>query len=124
MKVGESIVEVYEVREEDMPKCFPKPIPVLSTPSMISMIERASMKLAQKFLREGKITVGTRVDVRHLRPAPVGAKVEVHSKLVKVEGRKLEFEVKVLYKGKEIGVGKHERYIVDAERFESKGKSS
>ena len=55
-----------------------------------------------------------------LRAAPVGATVEVHSKLTKAEGKKLVFEVKVLYDGKEVGVGTHERYIVDIDRFARK----
>ncbi len=118
IKEGIERRDTYEVLREHMPKIFDgREVPVLSTPSMISMIERTSMLLVKEFLPPNYTTVGTRVDVKHMRPAPVGGKVEVVSKLVKVEGRRLTFEVAVYYGDTKIGEGYHERYIVDIDKF-------
>jgi len=92
-------------------------VEVLSTPSMILFMEMTALEYAQKYLPPEYTTVGTRVDVRHTNPAPVGAEIEVVAKLVSREGRKLVFEVKALWGDLVIGEGIHERYIVHRERF-------
>ncbi len=97
---------------------------VLSTPSMIAFMEAVSRDLVQPYLPEGYTTVGTRVDVRHLGPAPIGQEVVVKSELIAVEGRKLIFKVEAFWKEKKIGEGKHERYIVNLERFLDKVRRS
>jgi predicted thioesterase len=43
--------------------------------------------------------------------------VRVVVKLIGVEGRRLLFEAWVYYKGRVVGEGQHERYIVEVERF-------
>jgi hypothetical protein len=69
---------------------------------------------------EGKTTVGTRVEISHLRAAPLGAEIEVTSELVEVDGRRLRFRVEAYWNGEKIGEGFHERFIVDRDRFLSK----
>jgi len=96
---------------------------VLSTPSMIGLMERASKLLADEYLPEGYTTVGVKVDVSHVSPAPMGAKVVAISELVEVEGRRLRFRVKAYWKDRLIGEGYHERVIVDIERFLDKVRS-
>ncbi|RLG49674.1 MAG: thioesterase, partial [Thermoproteota archaeon] len=44
--------------------------------------------------------------------------------LTAVEGRKLIFKVEAFWKGNKIGEGKHERYIVNLERFLDKVRGS
>ncbi|MEM0036970.1 MAG: thioesterase family protein [Candidatus Korarchaeum sp.] len=95
---------------------------VLSTPGMIAMMEMASMKLVQPYLDEGSTTVGTKVCVEHKAPAPLGAIVTVVTELVSVEGRRLEFSVSAHWGGRLLGEGKHERYIVNKDRFAAKLK--
>ncbi len=90
---------------------------VLSTPSMIAFMEIASLNCVQKHLPQGETTVGTMVCVKHLAPAPVGAKVKVETELVKVEGRRLLFRVRAWWGETLIGEGEHERYIVNTAKF-------
>ena len=97
-------------------------VEVLSTPSMILFMEMAALEYAQKHLPPEYTTVGTRVDVKHVNPAPVGAEIEVIARLVAQEGRKLVFEVKALWRDLVIGEGVHERYIVHRRRFLEKVK--
>ena len=90
---------------------------VLSTPSMIRMMEETSRLLVQDKLPEGYTTVGVRVDVRHLKAASVGCKIKVVSELLKVEGRRLVFRVEAYWRNEKIGEGVHERFIVSRRDF-------
>ncbi|MCS7385749.1 MAG: thioesterase family protein [archaeon GB-1867-005] len=123
VKPGISLIEDYEVKPEHAAKHVGSgEVEVLSTPSMIAFMERTALKCVQKQLPKGFITVGVGVNVKHLKPAPVGAKVTVEAELVKVEGRKLTFKVKAKWKEVTIGEGTHERYIVNKEKFLEKVK--
>ncbi len=115
---GVSLKKKFRVTEEHTAKHIGSgEVEVLSTPSMILFMEATSLELAQKYLTENLTTVGTRVDVKHLNPVPVGEEVEVESKLINQEGRKLVFEVRATWKGLVIGEGIHERFIVDRAKF-------
>ena len=93
---------------------------VLSTPGMIAMMERNAVKLAYESLPEGKATVGFEVCVKHVAAAVHGARCTVYARLAEiVDGRKLRFEVEVREGGRTVGVGTHERRLVDAARFSS-----
>lgn len=92
-------------------------VEVLSTPSMIAFMEAASLECVQQYLPDNLTTVGTMVNIRHLKPAPVGATIIVETQLVEREGRRLLFNVKAYWKQVLIGEGRHERYIVDREKF-------
>jgi fluoroacetyl-CoA thioesterase len=87
---------------------------VLSTPGMIAMMERCSSILAYRNLPEGKATVGFEVCVKHVAGAVEGSTCRVHSTLSEiVDGRKLRFDVEVTEGERTIGVGTHERRVID-----------
>jgi fluoroacetyl-CoA thioesterase len=87
---------------------------VLSTPGMIGMIERNAAMLAFEQLDEGKATVGFEVCVKHVAAAAEGQTCTVHAKLREVvDGRKLRFDVEVKEGDRTIGVGTHERRLID-----------
>jgi fluoroacetyl-CoA thioesterase len=87
---------------------------VLSTPGMIAMMERCASILAYENLPEGRATVGFEVCVKHVAAVAEGAACRVRSTLREVvEGRKLRFEVEVLDGERTIGVGTHERRVID-----------
>jgi fluoroacetyl-CoA thioesterase len=89
-------------------------LPVLSTPGMISMMERNSTMLAREHLPESKGTVGFEVCIKHVGGAPEGSICSVRSELTDViEDRKLRFNVEVKLGDKTIGVGTHERRVID-----------
>ncbi len=95
-------------------------VSVLSTPSMIALMETTARDLVQPHLPPEETTVGTAVNVRHLAPTPVGGEVTVKAKLVEVDRRRLVFEVKCLYGDTLVGEGTHERFIVNRQKFLSK----
>ncbi len=87
---------------------------VLSTPGMIAMLERNAAILSYEHLPEGKATVGFEVCVKHVAAAAEGARCTAHARLREViDGRKLRFDVKVTEGERTIGVGTHERRVID-----------
>lgn len=92
-------------------------VSVLSTPSMILFMEKASGTLAQEHLPSDYTTVGTIVNIAHLKAVKQGGIVTAVSKLRIQEDRKLTFDVKVLHNDEIIGQGIHERFIVNEKRF-------
>jgi fluoroacetyl-CoA thioesterase len=92
-------------------------VEVLSTPGMIAMMERTAARLVFPHLPEGKATVGFEVCVKHVAGARKGSRCVATVRLDEVvEDRKLRFSVEVLGEGgRTIGVGTHERRVVDAQ---------
>ncbi len=93
---------------------------VLSTPGMIAVMERNSAVLSYENLPEGKATVGFEVCVKHVAAAAEGALCQVRSTLREVvDGRKLRFEVEVREGERTIGVGTHERRVIEIGQVKS-----
>ena len=91
---------------------------VYATPAMICHMELAAYTLAEK---EGFQTVGTRLDVSHLKACKVGTEVTITAELTEVDGRRLEYNLKAEdATGALLGEGKHQRFIIDPERFMAK----
>lgn len=89
---------------------------VLSTPAMIAMMEHTASELVHPRLPDGKATVGFEVCVKHVAGAVKGTRCTARARLEEIaDGRKLRFAVEVTAEdGRTIGVGRHERRIVDA----------
>jgi fluoroacetyl-CoA thioesterase len=101
---------------------------VFSTPSMISeMEETCRLLLKEEFLQDEEWdSVGTLVNIRHLKATPVGAEIKLKAKVLKVNNRRVTFEVDAVDKIEKIGEGIHERTIINIpefrERFNTKLK--
>jgi len=91
---------------------------VLSTPSMISFMEIVSHRLLSEKLPPEKLSVGIRVDVKHLAATPVQSQVRVESELVEINGSRALFRVEAWDEVEQIGAGTHQRAVVDLERFQ------
>ena len=90
---------------------------VLSTPGMIGMMERTAAMLVHPHLPEGKATVGFEVCVKHVGAAPARSRCVARARLREVrDSRKLLFDVEVVDQDQRtIGVGTHERRMIDAQ---------
>jgi fluoroacetyl-CoA thioesterase len=94
-------------------------VKVLSTPGMIAMMERCASILSFENLPDGKATVGFEVCVKHVAAAAEGSACTVHARLAEVlDGRKLRFAVEVKEGDRTIGVGTHERRVIDRAGFQ------
>ena len=99
-------------------------LPVYATPMMIALMENTCAKCAQPFLSKDEGTVGISVEIKHTRATPVGQTVVCHCRLVQIDRRRLVFEVKCEDDLGEIGSGKHERFVIDNQKFMQKIEES
>lgn len=95
-------------------------VEVYATPAMIALMEKTCQESVQDQLEPGQLTVGTLVNVRHLKATPVGMMVECESELTEIEGRKLVFKVTARDEKGIIGDGTHERFVVNEKDFMKK----
>ena len=87
---------------------------VLSTPGMVAVIERTCAILALRNLPDGNASVGFEICVKHVAGALEGSQCRVHARLREVvDDRKLRFDVEVTEGERTIGVGTHERRVID-----------
>lgn len=91
--------------------------PVFSTPYLILVMENAALNAIRQYLEEGESAVGTRVEVRHLVATPVGREVTGHAEVTGTDGRRVSFRVWAMDRGEAIGVGIHERTVVNPARI-------
>jgi fluoroacetyl-CoA thioesterase len=93
------------------------PVAVLSTPSMVQLIEMTCLLAAQPHLDDSEVTVGTHVCVSHAGAVMAGEDVVVSCRLATVEKRRLTFDVNVTGPNGVISEGTHQRAVVDSSRF-------
>ncbi len=82
---------------------------IYSTPSMVSDVEYACLRLIQKHLAEEQSSVGMHVSIDHLAPTPVGCEVEVSVTVSAVDGRKVTLDARVRDAVELVGSGVHVR---------------
>ena len=92
---------------------------VFSTPAMIGLMEITASHVIGPVLPPGALTVGTRIEVDHLKAVPAGTTVICKARLAEVNGKRLVFEVEVSSGEMVIGRGRVVRAIVDHERFKA-----
>jgi len=97
--------------------------PVLATPVMIMVMENAALNAIKPYLDAGESALGTHVDVRHLAATPVGRRVTGEAKVTSVDGRRIEFSIRAADGNEEIGVGTHERVVLQLSKLSERMKA-
>lgn len=115
LAAGIEAVASYTVTDDMSPPHLP--MKVLSTPSMIMLMERTCLESVLAHLDEGESTVGTHVCVSHLAAAASGEEVTVSARLAEKTKRRLTFEVRAAAGDKVLGEGTHQRAVIDTTRF-------
>jgi fluoroacetyl-CoA thioesterase len=90
---------------------------VLATPVLIMAMENAALNAIEAYLEPGESALGTRIDVSHMAPTPLGMVVFAEAKLARIDGRRLEFKVTATDEVEQIGRATHQRVIVDRARL-------
>lgn len=96
---------------------------VFSTPSMIGLMEHATVLAIESEMPAGAISVGTRIEVDHLKAVAPGATVVAWARLVKYRGRFLVFDVEATSGDHVIGRGRVFRAIVHPEKHGDKARA-
>ncbi len=91
---------------------------VLATGYMVGLMEFACIKFINPRIDwPRQQTVGIHINVSHTAATPPGMTVTVKGRLEKVDGRKLSFSLEAFDDQDQISQGTHERFIIDAEKF-------
>jgi len=88
---------------------------VLATPMMVALMEQAAVQAL--VLDDAQTSVGTYLDIQHIAATPVGMKVWAEAKIIGIEGRKVVYHIEAYDEKEKIGEGKHERFIVNSDKF-------
>ncbi|MDH2916700.1 MAG: thioesterase family protein [Gallionella sp.] len=94
---------------------------VFATGYMVGFLEWACIKCINPHIdwpREQ--TVGTHVNVTHQAATPPGLEVTASVELIEVDGRRLVFSVEAHDGVDIISKGKHERFIINKQKFDAK----
>ena len=124
LKEGTSIVKESKVTENETAiKMGSGDLEVYATPAMIALMENAAKSSVIDELPNGYTTVGIDMNVKHIKSSPVGANIKCKATLIKVDGKKLFFDVEASDDKGAIGKGSHIRFIVNSNDFMEKTKN-
>jgi len=118
----EASIERVVPREWTIAIYDPRLPPVFSTPAMIAMMEVAAANSLLSELPPGVISLGTRIEVDHLKAVHEGATVRATARLVAYQGRFLVFDVEARCGELLLGRGKVFRAIVQNKKFQVPSK--
>ncbi len=121
MKVNDNKSISVEVTKENCASAMGSgALDVFATPSMVALMEGAACEVIKDSLEEGQSSVGTKVDIAHLKATPLGDTVTATATLLEIDGRRLVFKVSASDSKGLIGEGMHERFLINVEKFLSK----
>ena len=98
-------------------------LPVLATPVLASLMESVAYKSVERYLTKDESTVGSHIDLFHKKPTGVGQTIQCTSVLTSIDGRCLQFDIIACDEIEEIAKARHERYIINTEKFMAKIKT-
>lgn len=84
---------------------------------MIALMEAAALDTVQAYLPSGWTTVGTKINVDHIRATPLGRTVTAEATLISRDDRSLNFIVEARDNMGIIGQGSHQRFIIEKDKF-------
>jgi len=118
LEVGlETSIEEHVTADQTAEALGSGDVPVLGTPALLALVERAAVLVLSGRLGHGEISVGTSVELRHLAPTPIGGTVTAALRLASVDGRTLDFEFRVTDRAGPVATGRHRRAVVDRDAF-------
>ena len=100
-------------------------VPVLATPVVLALCEKATISVIADHLDAGQTTVGMRVSIDHLKPTLEGCDITASATLERIDGRRLTFGVSLLdHCTDEVALGRIVRVIVDSDRFMERAREA
>jgi fluoroacetyl-CoA thioesterase len=95
---------------------------VFATGYMVGLMEWACMQLMAAHLDAGEGSLGVHIDVNHTAATPPGFTITVDVECTQVVGKRISFNVKAHDGVDQIGTGRHERFVVEWEKFNARVK--
>ncbi len=96
-------------------------LPVLGTPFLIALMEKATCNAVFNFLEDDETTVGTNVSISHIKASGIGMVISAKATVAECSGRRIAFDVSAAdSSGDIIGKGTIERFVVNENKFMKK----
>ena len=85
--------------------------------AMIALMEKTANNSLRNYLPEDCVSVGVEINTKHIKASAIGKEIVCKSELIKVDGKKLFFNISA-YEGEDlIGQASHTRVVVNKEKF-------
>src|SRR2546421_5858526 len=95
---------------------------VLSTPSLIGLLERTAREALAPFLDQDERSVGGEIELRHFAPTPLGQRITCTVRVIHAEGREISFQIEARDQQELIARGLHKRAVIRIESFARRGQ--
>lgn len=127
LEIGTKATIEYKVQNKDLAENLQISVddnfpPVFATARMVALMECSAAKMMKNLLKDGELSVGVGVDIKHLAPTLENDTAVSTATFVGMEGKLYKFEIEVVDSGGVIGTGVHTRAIVSNERLISGAK--
>jgi len=121
IEVGTTNEMTWTVEREHLASAFGSGlVEVLATPVLVGFCEECARTMVDPHLPPGRKTVGTSIRLDHLAATPLGMRVTVTATLVEIDGQRLRFEIDARDEVESVGRATHERFVIDADRFDKR----
>lgn len=127
LEIGTKATIEYKVQNKDLAENLQISVddnfpPVFATARMVALMECSAAKMMKNLLKDGELSVGVGVDIKHLAPTLENDTAISTATFIGMEGKLYKFEIEVVDSGGVIGTGVHTRAIVSNERLISGAK--
>ena len=121
IKVGTTYEKQFKVAQEDTALAMGSGgEKVLATPRLVAWMENTAFEGLEKAMDQGKTTVGTEIQIKHVAASPIGMQVTIKGTVISQEKRSVTIELEAWDNIEKIGEAIHQRFIVDRSRFMEK----
>ena len=124
LEIGAKSSIEFKVKDSDLAKNleispednFPE---VFATARLVALMECSAAKVMIPLIKEGQLSVGVEVNMKHLAPTLSGDIVKSTAKFVGMEGKLYKFEIEAEDSGGCVGTCIHTRAIITEDRLMS-----
>ncbi|MBF0714401.1 thioesterase family protein [Gemella sp. GH3] len=122
MKINDTLIREYVVLSEHSAKNIGSgDLEVLSTPMLVAFMEETAKILINQYLDKNYGTVGSNININHLRPTKIGKKINIEVRIVEIiKNKVINFEIYAYENNVEIANAKHTRVVIENEKFLSR----
>lgn len=124
LEIGSKSSIEFKVKDSDLAKNleispednFPE---VFATARLVALMECSAAKVLTPLIKEGQLSVGVEVNMKHLAPTLTGDSVVSTATFVGMEGKLYKFEIEAKDSGGVVGTCIHTRAIITEDRLMS-----
>jgi len=91
---------------------------VVSTPSLVGIIQAACAEVMAPFLVGNEMVVSVKIEMSHFGAVQTGTRIKLKIRTLEVRDRLVVFGIEASDGAQTVASGKNEMFVIDRERFE------